>query len=557
MYLECCYTFKYNATAAHGQLTPSSFYPIPIFFSSTPCCNAGSTPNNRRIVILITVVKCYTYPMLRTLYSQLLLLLLCGGVLRCQSTVNTLPPTSSVDQIPDLACPDVYDTAISPEPNITIGNGTPASCTFAALKRAVDSLAGNNSGGTIRFATGGEPASIFITQPLQLQSSTELLVIDGSNLISFNAENRTQIIVCKNHTRLALRNIKLINGLTDSSGGALLHPWYGTLDCYQVSFENNHCSMQGPEFGGGAVFAGGLDHARFIRCAFIGNSASNGGALLNRGTNLTIAGCVFKNNSATGNGGGKDAGSSGQGGLGGGLYSDGMNYTAAVPFTLCASTFSDNRSHCHGSAVFTYYYKNHPGTQGAAITNCIFTNNSDSGTITSAGALYHEGAPLHLQNCAFIGNSSLKHAGALFIGADAPSRVTNCTFYGNVTTGNGGAIFGGKQSIMIWNCTFCRNVGSYGPAIFNDTPDAVTVYNTLFVDNEPITNPYAYRNCTTTYTSGAQVIQWPPTKANNNPDNRCIESARFIDPLLDSLGSNGGPTPTMALRATSPGLSTV
>ncbi|MBN1578506.1 MAG: hypothetical protein JW913_18230 [Chitinispirillaceae bacterium] len=90
-----------------------------------------------------------------------------------------------------------------------------------------------------------------------------------------------------------MKNIRIVNGRADSSGGALLHPWYGTIACHNVAFINNRCTTRGPEFGGGAVFAGGLDKVLFHRCTFTGNRTSNGGAILNRGSNLIIDSCTF------------------------------------------------------------------------------------------------------------------------------------------------------------------------------------------------------------------------------------------------------------------------
>jgi hypothetical protein len=231
-----------------------------------------------------------------------------------------------------------------------------------------------------------------------------------------------------------------------------------------------------------------------------------------------------------------------------------MNYDTAQPFHLGYSFFTGNVSHCHGSAVFAYYYQGKPGISGAVVKGCSFTGNSDSGSTTSAGTFYHEGAPLKLHACTFASNSTLKHAGAVFLGPDAATQIVNCTFYGNYTPGNGGAIFGGMQRIDIRNCTFYQNIASYGPALFNEEPKAVTIYNTLFVENIPITNQYAYRNCTATYTTGEGVFQWPPNKANGNPDNPCIPDAHFADPLLKSLTDNGGPTQTMALSDGSPAI---
>jgi hypothetical protein len=473
----------------------------------------------------------------------------------CDKQNNTLSPNPKdptvnlPDSLPSVSIPDN-----NPLPILTVGSGSASSITMESLEQAADSLYRGKHGGTICFASGSEPVVIAVTRPLRVQAPDTPLVIDGGNVVTLDGRNTARIISCSNYARLVLKNISLINGRCDSSGAAVLHPWFGTLACSGVTFSGNECTLRGPEFGGGAVFAGGLDRCIFCRCVFINNRASNGGAVLNRGGNLVIDSCRFENNTATGDAGGKDAGAQGKGGLGGAVYIDGMNYDQAQPFDLKATTFIGNVSHCHGSAVFAYYYKNKPGISGAVVHGCSFTRNIDSGSTTSAGTLYHEGAPLKLHACTFASNTTLKHAGAIFLGPDATSEIVNCTFYGNFTPGNGGAIFGGDQRMLLWNCTFYQNTASYGPALYNDEPEAVKVYNTLFVENIPIINQYAYRNCTATYLTGANVFQWPPTKANGNPDNPCIPDARFSDPMLESLTGNGGPTQTMALSDGSPAL---
>ncbi len=453
--------------------------------------------------------------------------------------------------------PDTLPEVIMPYfdhlPTITVGDGTDSGCTAPELEKALDSLSNMQTGARIRFSTGGKPVTIKLSRALKIIPES-LVVIDGGNLVTLDGQNQSRIMECEHYANLVLANVRLVNGLADSSGGALMHPWFGTLACYNVAFENNRCTSVGPEFGGGAVFAGGLTKAVFSNCTFTDNCASNGGAILNRGTNLVIDSCTFSSNTATGEGGGKDAGQGGQGGLGGAVYIDGMNYEFAEPFRLTSSTFDGNRSHCHGSAVFSFYYKDKPGISGAVIEKCGFSLNVDSGGSTSSGTLYHEGSPLKLHASSFIKNTTLKHAGAVFLGPDSPTEMVNCTFYQNKTPGNGGAIFGGRQKIFIWNCTFSENEGSYGPAIFNDVPEAVTIFNTLFVNNVPIINQYAYRNCTSTYSHGEVVFQWPAQKVNGRDDNRCIADVQFADPLLDPPLFNGGPTKTMALASQSPAI---
>lgn len=112
----------------------------------------------------------------------------------------------------------------------------------------------------------------------------------------------------------ATQRITLTEGLAQDSGGAILHPWYGTLNAVDVAFLDSHTTSDDHDIGGGAVFAWGLSSAVFSGCTFVGNSASNGGGLLNRGSTLTVIDCLFSQNRARSTG-------EGQYGNGGGLSS--------------------------------------------------------------------------------------------------------------------------------------------------------------------------------------------------------------------------------------------
>jgi hypothetical protein len=343
---------------------------------------------------------------------------------------------------------------------------------------------------------------------------------------------------------LVVQRITIADGTTEDSGAGIEHPWYGTLKAIDVTFVNNHCTSRDHDIGGGAVFAGGLSEAVFSGCVFAGNSASNGGGLLNRGSDLTIIDCVFTQNETT------SSGDSGQYGNGGGLYIDGMNYDSPHDFHMCGTAFENNHANQHGSAVFSYFY---PGSN-SYVDRCLFRGNNFDGSPTGgAGGFYHETNLLTMTNSTFADNRSEAHASAIFIGSGSTAEITSCTFSGNRTPHNGAGIFDGASPLTITNCTFSGNDADYGPAIFKGEGVPVRVTNTIFANNTTA-NQYSALSCHETLEDGGGNVQWPQTKPSGSSDMPCAAGILFADPLLQPLADNGGPTPTMALSESSPAI---
>jgi hypothetical protein len=436
-------------------------------------------------------------------------------------------------------CPDRLAPLEPAGQVLVVGDGTAANCTEAALRDAVGTLGAAEGGGTITFDCGGEH-TITLTAELAVSG---FLMIDGEGAITLSGGGTTRVLNLDNYTDLVVQRLTISGGNTEESGAGIQHPWYGTLKAIDVNFVDNHCTSQAGEIGGGAVFAGGLSEAVFSGCTFAGNSASNGGAILNRGSTLTVVDCVFSGNSATSTG-------DGQYGNGGGLYIDGMNYDSPGDLRLCGTVFENNHANTHGSGMFSYFYE---GSR-SFIDRCLFRGNEFDGSPTGgAGGLYHEAVPLTMTNTTIAENRSDQHAAGLFIGSESTAEVTNCTFAGNIVPEVGAAIFDGSSPLAIKNCTFSGNSADYGPAIFKGEGVSISVANSIFAYNVT-PNEYSALACHETLEDGGGNIQWPDVKNNGNADNPCAAGITFADPLLQPLADNGGPTPTMALGAGSPAI---
>jgi hypothetical protein len=429
----------------------------------------------------------------------------------------------------------------------TIGSGTPESCTEEALRAGLSTLTALDEGGTVLFDCGDAQHTITLSRALEVDGK---LMIDGNHAITLSGGGVDRILNLEHYSELIVQRITLRDGRTDQSGGAIHHPWYGTLKVIDVSFVNNHAAQDQAEIGGGAIFAGGLSSVVVSGSQFVGNSASNGGAILNRGSTLTVVNTSFRENEATSY---NQAG--GQFGNGGGLYIDGMAYQDVGPagdLHLCGSVFYANRAKQHGSAVFGYFY------QGSTsyIDRCQFDQNSFTGSPGGSGGLYHGAVPLYLTNSTFSNNSALQgHGAAIQMESSAGTAVnlSSCTFYNNQAQGNAGAIFASNSPLQVTNCTFARNQADYAPAIFKGQSGSVSLKNTIFFHNLT-DNQYSAVACHESFQDGGGNLQWPATKNNGNADMPCVQGILFADPLLGVLADNGGPTLTQALGAGSPAI---
>jgi len=429
-----------------------------------------------------------------------------------------------------------------------VGTGTADSCAEETLRAALAKVVAAG-GGTITFDCGG-PATLALTAPLEVASAKDqTVIIDGNHRITLSGSGKTRIFDLANHTNFVVQRITLRDGFVaageaavtnrpSNSGAAIRHPWFGTLKAIDARFVNNQCESRDGEIGGGAIFAGGLTEAVVSGCEFVGNVASNGGGILNRGSTLTIVDSRFAGNAAKGVG-------EGQFGNGGGVYIDGMNYeNPGGDFLLCGTLFEGNTAMTHGSGLFSYFYEG----SASVIRDVIFDNNAFANGGKGSGALYHEAAPLTLSGATFSHNHGGEHAGAIFLGQKSEATITNCTFAHNTVSGNGAGLFNGAATAHLINCTFSGNDADYGPAIFKGTAATVTLQNTLFAANTTA-NAFSATSCHAAFTDRGGNLQWPRTKANGKDDPPCAAGILFADPALGPLTDNGGFSPTFALGA--------
>jgi predicted outer membrane repeat protein len=336
-------------------------------------------------------------------------------------------------------------------------------------------------------------------------------------------------------------------GYQDGAGGAILMT-SGILHVIDATFLNNQAAAIGPDVAGGAIYSTGSVDTTIVGSQFVGNSASNGGAVGSLNSDLSLYNDTFTHNQALGEGanstnatcpvvGGQRE--TGSGGNGGAVSVDGGDDGTD---TICGSTFSMNSGHAIGGAVF----RTPDGKQQTTnIDRSTFDGNTCSGTYNGAptgqaGAMYFHNSHVVMTNSTVSNNSAPGSGG--FFGDGTQLDATNATFASNLaTTGVGGAI---ATSGSLINCTFAdneahgTNYAAFAAALFGG---AWTVHNTIFDGNTDNDNSGNEACSSDSMTTGDHDIQWPM----GGLDSPCVPDITFADAMLSALANHGGTTNTV------------
>lgn len=353
-----------------------------------------------------------------------------------------------------------------------------------------------------------------------------------------------------------------IFGNTAEDGGGGVDSDSGTLDLNDVEVTGNSTTGGAADGGGiGMTFAGSITVDESL---FSDNHAENGGGGISTGGPITVASTTFDNNTAfrggafyllfgntadaafsdvwvTNNRSATD---------GGAIYIDGG------PFTLDRGTLSNNVAGLalmngaslpaggsgKGSGGAIYIEKTQANV---AIDNSTIDNNFAS---SSGGGIYTEGA-LTVTNTTISSNSSSL---AMFVGL--PSGIT--------VGGRGGGILVADGDTDLVSTTVADNIADTSAGVQKDG-GSLSIVNTILADNllggaMGMSQPSAF--------FGSDCGTVPITSLGNNlvgsndcnmiPADGDIVGAQEdpVDPLLDDLAENGGPTMTQALLQGSPAI---
>ena len=310
--------------------------------------------------------------------------LLAGGVALTVSGVAPLVASASVSvpastrPVPDFGnpagharVPPAGDAVSTDHPDHVIGTGTPASCTSAAVVRAVA------SGGVITFNCGPGPATITMTVTAKVVNTSRRIVLDGGGTVTLSGAGKRQILymnTCDKRQRwttsdcydqewpeLVVQNMTFTDGNSTVSqskgtsfgggGGGAIFDLGGQLKVVNSRFIDNRCFHVGPDLGGAAVraLAQWRNKPVYITSdTFRGGQCSNGGALSSIGVSWVVLNSIMTDNDAIGYGANPASPGTPGGGSGGAIYCDGDTYSLEIEGTV----IRDNHAREGGGAIF-------------------------------------------------------------------------------------------------------------------------------------------------------------------------------------------------------------
>ena len=446
-----------------------------------------------------------------------------------------------------------------------VGDGTPASCTSAALASAIDA-----GGDTISFDCGLEPVTI-AGGPYTVAGA---VTIEGGGLITLSGENAHRHFVVTAEASLRLANLMLAGGSAvegggsihsegalvldtvvvhgnrttgvDSGGGAIVNLG-GTLTIFGSHFYNNAAA-----YTGGAILQS--DGVTIIEDSVIdGNSAPVFGAIDSTG-DLTIRNTMLRGNRAT-------AGDGGAVGVIGG--------TARIEESLIEGNFAG------GGGGGVYISPNYLGTMVTIQDTRITQNETDATFAGSLGGGILSGAGLTLVRVTVNSNRAYGAGGLFQYGNEGLLTVHDSTFHNNTAVNVAGGLWlAGALGHTFTNVTVSENTaGDWAGGLYVTDLPASLENVTLSGNRAPLgANVYTLR---TTVTITSTIIANPQGGGENcavqdsaqpaisggynlDSDSSCALSTATdlaaSDPLLGALENNGGPTLTHLPQSGSPAI---
>jgi predicted outer membrane repeat protein len=250
---------------------------------------------------------------------------------------------------------------------------------------------------------------------------------------------------------------------------------------------------------GGAIFLAGGSPASVSDTVLTGNTAQKGGAIYSLNGSLDIARSTFTTNTST------------AAGTGGAIQSYG------TALSISDSVISGNT-----------------GGQGAGIQ-----------AIGSSGGGF---GSFLLQRSTVSGNNATGCCGGIFANESSTSMIRSSTISGNVVASgpSGGMYSYGPLDIV--GSTISGNSSSEGGGIYANRYVTPTIRDTIVAGNSAPSGPDVWNGVSASFSlignlSGGGIVGG--TAGSN---------LTGVDPQLQPLAANGGPTPTMALAATSPAI---
>ncbi|WP_406694879.1 choice-of-anchor Q domain-containing protein [Singulisphaera sp. Ch08] len=225
-------------------------------------------------------------------------------------------------------------------------------------------------------------------------------------------------------------------------------------------------------------------------------TALSGGGILNAGGKLDLIGCTISGNSSTAEGGGISNGGT---------------------MTMTDCTVFGNTTADRGGGIFN------SGFGTLTMTRCTVAGNTGTSSTASRGGGIFNSNALSMTNCTVYGNSALFNGGG----------IAN-------TNGTGPSV----GSLLI-NCTITGNTAPVGGGIYNNNFSPVTLHNSIVA--------YSQGGAISGTVSGSHNLIDDAANAGGLT-HQVNGNLVGVLPQIAPPGNYGGPTQTVALLGTSPGV---
>jgi hypothetical protein len=386
-----------------------------------------------------------------------------------------------------LACYTLWFTRPVHAADAVVGDGTPGSCTEAALDDALVTV--GSGGGTLTFNCGPAAHTIPLTNQKVLLPAD--ITINGGDLITLDGTDQTRHFFAGLGITLRLQNITLQNGWSGTSGGAIeasgAHVYLnnvrftantsfvngGAIYCYPdadgfMVIENSIFSQNDSQVSGGAIYNDACPMT-IRQSSFTGNNSGDGGAIFNATSgNIHLHSSTLSQNTA-GHGGAIENSAAFTitnsliadntvTGSGGGIWNMGGR------LNVTQTTISHNTAY-EGGGLNSY------GNE-VILDEVNVVNNTADGL--HGGGIFIGSGTLFGENITISGNRALgdsSDGGGLYHNSTDNISLTNLTLVYNTAGRFGGGLYHYNRYAVLINATIGYNTaGAAGDAIYEDSP---------------------------------------------------------------------------------------
>ncbi|MEW5985729.1 MAG: choice-of-anchor Q domain-containing protein [Chloroflexota bacterium] len=351
-----------------------------------------------------------------------------------------------------------------------------------------------------------------------------------------------------------ISGVTMSGGRVNGTGGGVHNASHLTLQNCTVTSNTTTGSYN----DGGGVYSGLGAVLTVESCTVSSNTGYEGGGIYSY-DEITVMGSTITRNTATASSGGGMS-------LGGGTIqssaisnntasSDGGGvYNGYGALTIESSTFTANTTSDSGGGLGNAF-------GDLTITNSTFLRNrGGTDSYDTGGGLYSRGASATIENSLFALNRAYNGGGLSTydqFGAEAVV-IRNSTFSNNRATGRGGAIHLDENyaasTVALSNVTIYQNTatgsgGGVAEDAYTGVPVEVSARNTLIAGNTNATAP----DCQLTLVSQGYNLIGNNTgcTVQSSAGDQIGTAGSPIDPRLEAIANNGGPTYTHALKTDS------